>query len=229
LSRDVVPGWDNHWEDVFRTQNWGKYPPEALIRFIARNWYGVDDRSRIRLLDLGCGPGACTWFMAREGFTVSGIDGAKTAIALAQERMASENLPAEFRVGDFQSLPWPNEYFDGVVDNASLCHTSWNVAQAAVGEILRVLRPGGRLFSSSFTNQTWGFGTGDQVGPLTYTNIPEGPFANKGLVRFMDREHVQILYCGFEDRTIEMSVYTLEQMQHRIENWVFTGRKPIAK
>jgi tRNA G46 methylase TrmB len=51
-------------------QEWGKYPPEHVIRFVARNFYRVPDRKYVHLLEVGCGPGANVWFMAREGFAV---------------------------------------------------------------------------------------------------------------------------------------------------------------
>ena len=106
---------DKIWEELFRTHEWGKYPPESVVRFVARNFYSAPERGRIRLLDAGCGPGACSWFMAREGFQVSGIDGSPSAIKYAKERLAAEGLEADFRVGDYTSMPWANELFDGAV------------------------------------------------------------------------------------------------------------------
>ena len=58
--------WDATWEEVFRQQEWGKYPGEDLIRFVARNFYNVEKRSDIKILEVGCGPGANLWFIARE-------------------------------------------------------------------------------------------------------------------------------------------------------------------
>lgn len=146
--------FDPKWEEIFQLQEWGKYPPECVIRFVARNWYRAD-RKAIRLLDVGCGPGACTWYMAREGFTVSGIDGSPTAIRRAEERLASEGLSAELRVGDFtKTLPWDAGTFDGVIDNAALCCNSLENWRSAITEILRVLKPDGKMFSACFTEKS---------------------------------------------------------------------------
>src|ERR1019366_523612 len=79
-------GWDPVWEQIFSTREWGKYPPEHVVRFVAGNFYRVPDRKEMCLLEVGCGPGANVWFMAREGFTVSRIDGSATAIKQARER-----------------------------------------------------------------------------------------------------------------------------------------------
>ena len=96
--------WDPVWEEVFRAQEWGKYPPEYVIRFVARSFYGAPDRKAVRLLDLGCGPGACTWYMAREGFSAAGIDGSETAICRCAERLRNERLAADLKVGDYVVL-----------------------------------------------------------------------------------------------------------------------------
>jgi hypothetical protein len=58
--------WDPVWENIFSSIPWGKYPPEELIRFVARNFYAALQRNRIKLLEMGCGPGANLWYMARE-------------------------------------------------------------------------------------------------------------------------------------------------------------------
>lgn len=48
--------FDETWEEIHKTQEWGKYPTEHVIRFIARNYY-KKERSKIRILDFGCGGG----------------------------------------------------------------------------------------------------------------------------------------------------------------------------
>ena len=62
----TTTSWDAQWEEVFRSRKWGRYPPEELVRFIATHF--KDTRSPpATILELGCGGGANTWFMARQG------------------------------------------------------------------------------------------------------------------------------------------------------------------
>jgi tRNA G46 methylase TrmB len=58
-------GWDPVWESIFQERDWGKYPGEELIRFVARNFYSFEDRKSVKLLEVGCGTGANLWFMAK--------------------------------------------------------------------------------------------------------------------------------------------------------------------
>src|ERR1022692_4131077 len=112
---------DEVWEQLFSSQEWGKYPPEHVIRFIARNFYRSANRKAVKILEVGCGPGANLWFMAKEGFDVYGIDGSTSAIRYAGERLCREGLSVNLMVGDFCArLPWPESLFDGVLENVSL-------------------------------------------------------------------------------------------------------------
>src|SRR3990172_5598605 len=114
--------WDSCWEVVYQTQEWGKYPPEELVRFIARNFYKVPKRKEVKILDLGCGTGSATWYIAREGFSAYGIDGSETAIKIVKQRFQNEKLNGDFKVGDIIKLDYPDSFFDCVVDVMSLLH-----------------------------------------------------------------------------------------------------------
>jgi ubiquinone/menaquinone biosynthesis C-methylase UbiE len=62
----------------------------------------------------------------------------------AAERNLSEFGPrASARLGDVTDLPFPDQSFDLIVSSLSLHH--WDDPKAAVPELARVLRPGGRL------------------------------------------------------------------------------------
>ncbi|AEU35830.1 class I SAM-dependent methyltransferase [Granulicella mallensis] len=218
--------WDPVWEEIFQRKEWGKYPPEHVVRFVARNFYRATERSGVRILEIGCGPGANVWFMAREGFAVSGIDGSSTAIQKAGQRLSNEGLAADLRVGDFAQLPWPDASFDGVVENVSLYTNPLNSIQRALREVHRVLKPGAPFLSSSFSDRTWGYGLGEWVEPDSFTNIQEGPIAGTGFCFFLKREKVPGLFQDFSDVTIERISQTLDGEQHLVEQIVVTCRKP---
>ncbi len=113
------------WENIFSNKEWGKYPSENLIRFIARNFYNVKNRNEIRILELGLGTGANLWFCAREGFRVSGIEWSKTGVERFQKRLDDENLSSqidEIKIGDYEQKldEFKDESFDAWIDSYSL-------------------------------------------------------------------------------------------------------------
>jgi SAM-dependent methyltransferase len=217
--------WDRIWDDIHRRRAWGKYPKEELIRFVAQNYYAAPDRKAVRFLDLGCGFGASTWYLAREGFTVDAIDGSAVVIERLRKRLAEEGLPATLAIGDIVDLPYPKNTFDCVVDIACLmCNTPDDTRRILDGVHDR-LKVGGRLFSIAATPDSTGAGIGERIAEGTYRSVTEGSFADVGTVRFSSREAIQRIYARFSELRIDLSEYTLDGGATKVSNWVIEGRK----
>jgi SAM-dependent methyltransferase len=92
-----------------------------------------------RLLDVGCGPGGAALLAAGRGARVAGLDASPGSIEVARERIPD----GDFRVGDMETLPWPDGSFDAVTWFNSLQFAGNPVT--ALAEARRVLAPGGRL------------------------------------------------------------------------------------
>lgn len=197
-----APGdYTGHWDDKFRTRSWGRYPPEDLVRFMGRNFRHVDKHG-VRVLEVGCGPGANIWFMHREGFAVHGIDISEAAIGIALARLQAENAdspapPADLRVGNFSSLPWPDAHFDVVVDIFALYANTSAVIRQALGEIQRVLKPGGLFYTKVWGRNTTGYGLGRELEDGTYDDIPEGPCRQMGVSHFFSRPEIDEVFGPF--------------------------------
>lgn len=219
--------WDPVWEAIFRQRaTWGYYPPEELVRFIARHYYAAPDRRAVKILEIGCGPGAGpSWYVAREGFALSGIDGSTTAIEKARARFAQDGLSADLVHGSFDRLPWADEVFDCVIDVASLqCNAEAGTA-AVLAEVHRVLKPLGRHFSLTSRAGSWGDGTGVRIDATTSRDVTEGPFAGMGAIRFATRESLVELYRQFRELEINYSIRSLDDGRHELASFVVTCRK----
>lgn len=104
-----------------------------------------DVRGR-RVLDLACGTGDIALALAAGGAIVTGLDVTHRMIQLA--RVKSAGSPARFLTGDMMALPFGDASFDVVTTGYGLR----NVPELlpAIGEIRRVLTPGGMLLSLDF-------------------------------------------------------------------------------
>ncbi len=103
--------------------------------------------SGAKVLEVGCGPGHLAGLLADHGLDVTGLDldPAMVERARANVLRRSSSGPgraASFLVGDVATLPFESGSFDLVVSTFSLHH--WTDPGAGIGEIARVLRPGGR-------------------------------------------------------------------------------------
>jgi SAM-dependent methyltransferase len=67
------------------------------------------------ILDIGCGPGWTSLFLARAGYEVVGVDISERMIEIARERGRREHLAADFVVGDMEDLDLGRRDFDGVL------------------------------------------------------------------------------------------------------------------
>lgn len=217
--------WDPAWEQIFRVQDWGRYPPEELVAIISRSFGQVVDRGAVKLLEIGCGPGANVWFMSREGYSVCGVDGSQTAIAKAKARLASEGLDADLRVGDMAELPFQEKMFDAVVDIGSIQHNLWVDQKRIVEEAWRVLAPGGMCFAMMLGIGSWGEGEGDQVETGTYKNICDGPARGCGITHFYSEADLRGLFETYGELKYDRKERTLFNGKKKLVHWLVTAVK----
>jgi SAM-dependent methyltransferase len=178
------------------------------------------------VLELGCGPAAGpSWFIAREGFSLVGIDGSATAISLAKRNFAQEGLKGEFLVGDLVALPWPENSFDCIVDVACLQCNDESDTASIVAEIHRLLKPGGRHFTFTLGSGTWGEEFGERVDSTTVRGITAGPLAGMGTNRFATREKLLELYARFHSIELNYLARSVENSRREIRDWVLTCSK----
>ena len=101
-----------------------------------------------RALDIGAGRGIASYALAKEGFAVTALEPDASALVGAQAirgLAAASSLPIEVTQEFSEQLPFADAQFDVVFARAVLHHTK--DLQAACGEFLRVLKPGGRLLA----------------------------------------------------------------------------------
>lgn len=189
------------------------YPNESLIQFVASRYFGMPLRQRreIRVLEVGCGAGSNLWMMAKDGLQVYGLDSSATAIELAAAHLQGKwGVSANLQQGSFTDLPYADGYFDAVVDVVSLQHLALDGAKRALGEIARVLKPGGGFFSYRLSDHSVMFtrsGQSDRLDAATLRNIddPAMPLANKGPIAFWSPALANLMYdeCGMTLDTVE--------------------------
>jgi len=115
----------------------------------------------LRVLEIGCGIGTDGAQFAKAGAEYTGVDLTDAAIELAHKRFELFGLKGQFRVADAESLDFPDESFDVVYSHGVLHHTPY--IDAAVQEIHRVLRPGGRAIVMLYHRGSYNYRIGIRV------------------------------------------------------------------
>jgi ubiquinone/menaquinone biosynthesis C-methylase UbiE len=93
------------------------------------------------VIDLGCGPGVAARYAAKRGANVIGVDPAPVMLRIARLRARSRRV--RFAEGVAESIPAPDAGASIVWSIATVHH--WRDIDAAVREVRRVLRAGGRF------------------------------------------------------------------------------------
>jgi SAM-dependent methyltransferase len=93
-----------------------------------------------RLLDVGCGNGEFLWMAHKLGYTAYGLEPDGAAVDLAQ------GAGLGVRLGTLPKTDLPDAHFDQITLNHVFEHLHWPRASAV--ELLRLLKPGGRVWFS---------------------------------------------------------------------------------
>lgn len=198
--------FDETWEQIHKTQDWGQYPSEDVIRFVARNYYHCD-RNQINILDFGCGAGANTWYLAKERFNTYAFDGSASAVQKAEKRLTAENLSASFRVADALNTGYDDYSFDCIIDSAVISANTTEDINSLYQEVYRMLKIGGKIFSTGlFTIGTSGYDSGTFIESNTYKDLKDGALSSRGTVHFFScKDEIEniLTNCNFHDISID--------------------------
>jgi len=105
------------------------------------------------VLDVGCGTGTLAIAAKRAvgaTGTVHGVDASPEMIARARKKAKGKGVEVVFERAVAEALPFPDGRFDAVLTSLMLHHLQREARPRCIGEIRRVLKPGGRLLAVDF-------------------------------------------------------------------------------
>src|SRR5215469_2325542 len=138
---------------------WDKSAPsyDKQIAFFEKTWFDggrewLGGRAHGRVLEVAIGTGRNLPHYPADT-TITGIELSPAMLAIARQRATGLGLDVDLQEGDTEHQPFAEASFDTVVCALSLC-TIPDPA-AAIGEMKRVLVPGGRLLLLDHIGSTW--------------------------------------------------------------------------
>ena len=142
--------WDNkagnkikYYRDLINTPDEKIY---KLTFFMLSLLGGVGDKN---ILDLGCGYGGNSCFLAKKGAKVSAIDISSKNIEQAKKWCAKNSVTVDVKKMQCEKLDFPDNYFDFVVGSFVLHHVDIEKTSKEIG---RVLKKGGKaVFVETFS------------------------------------------------------------------------------
>lgn len=201
------------WDLVYSNKGMASYPDNMLIRFVAKHYYDAPNRKDIKFLDVGCGAGASTWYLAREGFSVAAIDSSVVAMERLRLRLEKEKLEAFMMCGDISRLEFKPDYFDAIIDISSLCYLPQDKIEGLMKRLHTVLKPGGRFFSITPCNDS-------AREPFNHTidKVSLG-------ARFLTYSEAYDNFKDFKEIKISTYIYQVDRVDGAVKLWVITAEK----
>lgn len=151
---------------------WEVGPRSELVELVETGRLSAERLAPGRAIDLGCGSGANSVFLAQHGFDVVGVDFSTVALRKAEKMAQAAGVPdsTTFLWGDLtaDSLPGAEGPFDLLVDYGTLDDLAPAGRRAMAANIARLARPGANFL-------LWAFHAAREDLPWLSRSVPSRP------------------------------------------------------
>ena len=172
----------------------------------------ADVRAGSQVLDVAAGNGNATLAAARRFAHVTSTDYVGALLERGRERAAAERLQVTFREADAEALPFADALFDVALSTVGVMFTP-NQPQAAA-ELLRVVRPGGRIGLACWTPE----GFIGQVLKTVGRHLPAPPASLNSPLRWGTEAGLRALFAGQRIQvTPREFMFRYESAQHWVD------------
>jgi len=146
-----------------------KYPSEHVVRFIFTQFpRNLKERSNLKILDLACGAGRHTVFLAREEFLTYATDFSDGGLKVTEKRLKDEKLQVILKKANLDKQPFPDNFFDGIISFGVFYYNNLDGYQRAISELYRILKKDGVALIFTRTTDDYRYGKGDKIDKNTF-------------------------------------------------------------
>ena len=137
-AEEYVAGGEHAWALRPGDETWGIWDiPESRLHLLPDDLAGLDT------IELGCGTGYVSAWLARRGARPVGIDNSEAQLATARRLQAEHGIEFPLLHGNAELVPYPDASFDLAISEYGA--SIWADPYRWIPEAARLLRPGGRL------------------------------------------------------------------------------------
>lgn len=218
------------WDKMIETKKYDLEVPDPLVIGHEAHWREI---GATRVLDIGCGLGRHSLFLAQRGFEALSLDISIKALERTRQRLHEESQRAFLTHADMSALPFASQCVGAVIAWRVLHLSTRENIQKAFHEIWRILRPGGCLLASlrSTNNTLCHLGRRDGIEIEENTFIMKGQGLDGLIYHFFDQEETLGMLKGFHiidmyELNLEHTQYTKKHENLRNAFWIVHTEKP---
>ena len=189
--------FSNKWDTCYKnkTHSMNNWPFSDLVSYVMR--FSKPGKSKIRVLELGCGSGANIPFFLSLNAEYFGIDGSKTTIRKLKKKypMLKNNIV----VGDFtKELPFQKK-FDLIVDRASINHNPTNGIKKCLDLVHQKLKTNGKFIGIDWVStRDIGYKSGRKTNDIFTKSYVGGRYYGVSKIHFNNEKHLLNLLKNFK-------------------------------
>ena len=163
-----------NWEIVEKDNRFWNTPAKEVY-FLAQNW---KDKGYNEFLDVGCGFGRNSIFMAKQNFNVSTFDLSEYSVETTKQKAKEQNVVLKnICVADMLNMPYQDNSFDCLLAMNVISHTDKIGFNKILSEIKRVLKPNGEAYFTVGSKESFWFNNPVciPVDDCTKIRVEDGP------------------------------------------------------
>ena len=155
--------WDAYWDNELNRSYW--LEPDKVVTELIATLYKPKTKD---ILDLGCGIGRHTIFLAEAGYNVTAVDSSQEALDILKYQVDEKGLKVIIINGNYSEELFPENSFDLIIAYNVIYHGYREDFAQAVHLVCKWLRSDGLFFFTCPSRKDDRYGNGEKVAPNTY-------------------------------------------------------------
>lgn len=164
--------WEQEWDKIYKDQGEVQFDILPTVKVATDIFKRNGSKS---VMDLGCGTGRHSIYLAEQGFKVYATDISETGLEITKSKAEKLNLSnIEFKQHDMRDILYDNNTFDGILCVWTTGHGTVEDSRKNINEIYRVLKPNGIVVIDYVSIYDENYGKGREIEKDTFINNVEG-------------------------------------------------------
>lgn len=164
--------WEQEWDKIYKGQGEVQFDVLPTVK-VATDIFKRNGCKSV--MDLGCGTGRHSIYLAEQDFKVYATDISETGLEITKSKAEKLNLSnIEFKQLDIREIPFDNNTFDGILCVWTTGHGTLEDSCKNINEIYRVLKPNGIVVIDYVSKYDENYGKGTEIEKDTFINNVEG-------------------------------------------------------
>jgi len=195
----MVINWENEWDKIYKQH--GEIQSEILSSVFMAVKIFKEYKCK-KIMDLGCGTGRHTIFLAKNDFNVIASDISETGLKTTENKANKLGLKnIEYLQNDMRNIPLSENTLDGLLCVWTTGHGMLIDVEKNVEEIYRILKPNGIVIIDYVSIDDKHYGKGREIEENTFLDNMEGE--EKIPHHYSSKIELENMYKKFNEIKIE--------------------------